>query len=68
MTQLIHLLFVSPLMEALLCMEQVRDLGFGTFGVAKLMRKLDTGELVAVKFLPRGSLVSPALPGSYLDA
>lgn len=49
-------------------MGQVRDLGFGTFGVAKLMRKLDTGELVAVKLLPRGSLVhfQPRVPSIFV--
>lgn len=34
--------------------ELVKELGQGNFGVAKLMRKTATNELVAVKFLERG--------------
>jgi serine/threonine-protein kinase SRK2 len=37
---------------------QIRDLGSGNFGVAKLMRERATNELVAVKFIERGSRVS----------
>lgn len=35
----------------------VRDLGSGNFGVAKLMRDIGTGELVAIKFIERGERV-----------
>lgn len=35
----------------------VRDLGSGNFGVAKLMRDIMTGELVAIKFIERGERV-----------
>ncbi|WOL03548.1 serine/threonine-protein kinase SAPK7 [Canna indica] len=34
--------------------EVVRDIGSGNFGVAKLMRNKETGELVAVKCIERG--------------
>lgn len=37
---------------------QIRDIGSGNFGVAKLMRDKKTGELVAVKFIERGEKVS----------
>lgn len=37
---------------------QIRDIGSGNFGVAKLMRDKVTGELVAVKFIERGEKVS----------
>lgn len=47
--------------------QHVRDLGCGTFGIAKLMRKLDSGELVAVKFLPRGSLVNDYVEREILN-
>lgn len=40
--------------------ELVRDLGSGNFGVAKLMRLKKGGELVAVKFIERGSRVGAA--------
>jgi len=36
---------------------QVKDLGSGNFGVARLEREVATGELVAVKYLPRGPSV-----------
>lgn len=36
---------------------QVRDIGSGNFGVAKLMRDKNTGHLVAVKFIERGEKV-----------
>lgn len=36
---------------------QVKDIGSGNFGVAKLMRDRQTGELVAVKFIERGEKV-----------
>ena len=36
---------------------QIRDIGSGNFGVAKLMRDKQTGELVAVKFIERGEKV-----------
>jgi hypothetical protein len=36
---------------------QIRDLGSGNFGVAKLMRDRRTNELVAVKFIDRGTKV-----------
>ncbi|CAA7027832.1 unnamed protein product [Microthlaspi erraticum] len=34
--------------------EMVKDLGFGNFGLARLMRNKQTNELVAVKFIDRG--------------
>ncbi|KAM1348973.1 hypothetical protein PS2_003139 [Malus domestica] len=34
--------------------ELVRDIGSGNFGVARLMRDKQTGELVAVKYIERG--------------
>ena len=37
---------------------QIRDLGSGNFGVAKLMRDKQTNELVAVKFIERGPKAS----------
>ena len=37
---------------------QLKDIGSGNFGVAKLMRYKPTGELVAVKFIERGDKVS----------
>ena len=36
---------------------QIKDIGSGNFGVAKLMRDKTTGELVAVKFIERGEKV-----------
>ena len=39
------------------CVSQIRDIGSGNFGVAKLMRDKQTGELVAVKFIERGDKV-----------
>ena len=36
---------------------QIKDIGSGNFGVAKLMRDRSTGELVAVKFIERGEKV-----------
>ena len=38
---------------------QVKDLGSGNFGLARLERELATGELVAIKYLRRGSGVRP---------
>ena len=35
----------------------IKDLGSGNFGVAKLMRHVETGELVAIKFIERGERV-----------
>lgn len=37
--------------------EEVRELGSGNFGVARLMRDKLTGELVAIKFIDRGERV-----------
>ncbi|XP_050109111.1 serine/threonine-protein kinase SRK2E isoform X4 [Malus sylvestris] len=37
--------------------ELVRDIGSGNFGVARLMRDKQTGELVAVKYIERGEKV-----------
>jgi hypothetical protein len=50
----------SLLKPGLLCTytPQIRDLGSGNFGVAKLMRDKQTNELVAVKFIERGPKVS----------
>lgn len=36
----------------------VRDIGSGSFGVARLMRDKQTMELVAVKYIERGDKVS----------
>ena len=41
---------------------QIRDIGSGNFGVAKLCRAKDTGELVAVKFIERGEKASGRQP------
>lgn len=38
--------------------ELVRDIGSGNFGVARLMRDRQTGELVAVKYIERGEKVN----------
>ena len=38
--------------------ELVRDIGYGNFGVARLMRDKQTNELVAVKYIERGEKVS----------
>ena len=37
--------------------EEVRDIGSGNFGVARLMRNRENGELVAVKMIERGHRV-----------
>ncbi|KAH0460485.1 hypothetical protein IEQ34_011148 [Dendrobium chrysotoxum] len=37
--------------------EVVKDLGFGNFGVARLMRNKETKELVAMKYIPRGKKI-----------
>ncbi|KAK4762437.1 hypothetical protein SAY87_013710 [Trapa incisa] len=37
--------------------EEVKDLGVGNFGVARLLRHKDTKELVAVKYIERGSKI-----------
>ncbi|CAL5377294.1 unnamed protein product [Camellia sinensis] len=37
--------------------ELVRDIGSGNFGVARLMRDKQTGELVAVKYIKRGDKI-----------
>lgn len=42
--------------------EEVKDLGAGNFGVARLMRNKETKELVAVKYIERGRKV-----GIYLS-
>lgn len=36
---------------------QIKDIGSGNFGVAKLMKNKATGEMVAVKFIERGEKV-----------
>jgi hypothetical protein len=36
---------------------QVRDIGSGNFGVAKLMKEKQSGQQVAVKFIERGEKV-----------
>lgn len=41
--------------------ELVRDIGVGNFAVARLMRNKETGELVAMKYIPRGQKVSGVL-------
>ncbi len=43
--------------HAALSPSQLKDIGSGNFGVAKLMRYKPTGELVAVKFIERGDKV-----------
>lgn len=42
---------------------QIRDIGSGNFGVAKLMRCKKTGEEVAIKFIERGDKVRESLCG-----
>ena len=37
--------------------EMIKDIGSGNFGVAKLMKDRQTGELVAVKFIERGEKI-----------
>ena len=37
--------------------EIIKDLGAGSFGVAKLCRDKDSSELVAIKFIERGPTV-----------
>ncbi|EFJ06661.1 hypothetical protein SELMODRAFT_162233 [Selaginella moellendorffii] len=37
--------------------EFVQDIGSGNFGIARLMREKETGELVAVKFIERGEKI-----------
>lgn len=39
---------------------QIKDIGSGNFGVAKLMRERSTGELIAIKFIERGEKVGRA--------
>ncbi len=41
---------------------QLKDLGSGNFGLARLEREKATGELVAIKYIPRGSGVRPCAP------
>lgn len=50
-----------PSCQSFLPTLQIRDIGSGNFGVAKLCRAKDTGELVAVKFIERGEKVGGAL-------
>ena len=50
---------VMQLTESCLMSMQLKDIGSGNFGVAKLMRYKPTGELVAVKFIERGDKVQP---------
>ncbi|URE42927.1 serine threonine-protein kinase [Musa troglodytarum] len=38
--------------------ELVKDIGSGNFGVARLMRDMVTGELVAMKYIPRGQKIN----------
>jgi hypothetical protein len=45
---------------------QIRDIGSGNFGVAKLMRDRKNNELVAVKFIQRGDRVRSACCDSTL--
>lgn len=45
----------------------VRDIGSGNFGVAKLMRDKRTGELVAVKFIPRGEKIDKNVERELLN-
>lgn len=37
--------------------ELVKDIGSGNFGIARLMRDRQTGELLAVKYIERGDKV-----------
>jgi serine/threonine protein kinase len=37
--------------------EHLKDIGAGNFGVARLMRNKETKELVAIKYIERGSKV-----------
>lgn len=47
----------SPALPIHSAASQIRDIGSGNFGVAKLCRARDTGELVAVKYIERGEKV-----------
>ena len=38
---------------------QVRELGSGAFGTAQLMRDKQSGELVAIKYIPRRDVSAP---------
>lgn len=42
--------------------EMIKDIGSGNFGVAKLMKDRQTGELVAVKFIERGDKIDKWVP------
>lgn len=37
--------------------EMIKDIGSGNFGVAKLMKDRQTGELVAIKLIERGEKI-----------
>jgi hypothetical protein len=47
----------DPLSPSASSSPQVKDIGSGNFGVAKLMRDKRTGAQVAVKFIERGDKV-----------
>jgi hypothetical protein len=49
---------IRPPTKTVPALVQVRDIGSGNFGVAKLMKDKQTGQLVAVKFIERGDKVS----------
>lgn len=46
--------------------EEVKDLGAGNFGVARLMRNKETKELVAMKYIERGRKVQTLMLFSLL--
>ncbi|KAK9905286.1 hypothetical protein M0R45_027481 [Rubus argutus] len=47
--------------------EIVKDLGFGTSGVAKLVRDKCTGERFAVKFIERGNKIDENVQGEIIN-
>eukprot|EP00873_Tetraselmis_striata_P024682 jgi/Tetstr1/444946/TSEL_032764.t1 len=47
--------------------DMVKDIGSGNFGVAKLMKHKTTGEMVAVKFIERGSKVDKNVEREILN-
>jgi hypothetical protein len=47
--------------------EEVRDIGSGNFGVARLMRNRETRGLVAVKLIERGQRVGDLFPSSLFS-
>ena len=46
---------------------QVRDIGSGNFGIARLMRDRVSDELIAVKYIERGEKVAPNFGVEYVE-